>query len=208
MPEFVCGEGEGDGADGADVGGDVFAGGAVAAGEAAQEAGASLPCGAVVEGEREAVELVFADVLEGIGAVERGGDTVGPGAELGFVVGVVEREHGAGVGDLCEAVLGLAADALGGAVGGDELRVLGFEGLEAVDEFVVLAVGEDGGVEHVVEVFVVLDLCGGGRRLGVRRIFLLCGSSCRRVGCGNDEAGRAEKRRPAPALYAGQRWNR
>ncbi len=122
-----------------------------------------------MQGEREAVEFVFADVFERVGAVQGGGDAVGPGAQFGFVVGVVEREHGAGVWDLGEAVLWLAADALGGAVGCDEVRVLGFKGLQAVDELVVLRVGEDGCVEHVIEVLVVLDflaqdldrVCGG-----------------------------------------------
>ena len=60
--------------------------------------------------------------------------------------------------DLAEAVLGFAADALGGAVGGDEFGMVGFEGLEAVDELVVLGVGKHGRVEHIVEVLVVLDL--------------------------------------------------
>ncbi len=58
-----------------------------------------------------------------------GPDTLDPGAELVVVVGVVEREHGTRVRDLGEAFFGLAADALRGRVGRDEVGVLGLEAL-------------------------------------------------------------------------------
>ena len=47
-------------------------------------------------------------------------------------------------GDLGEAFFGLAADALGGRVGRDQLGVLGLERLEAVHGGVVLGVGHSG----------------------------------------------------------------
>ena len=56
------GDGERDGADGADVGGDVFADGSVAASEAALKMGGTVGGGAELEGHREAVHFVFADV--------------------------------------------------------------------------------------------------------------------------------------------------
>ncbi len=64
-----------------------------------------------------------------------------------------------------EAFGGLAADALGGRVGGDVAGMLGLERLEAVHQGIVLGVGEDGGVEDVVEVLVVADLVAEGLNL-------------------------------------------
>ena len=54
---------------------------------------------------------------------------------------------------------GLGADALAGGVGGDDLRVLLFEGAEIAHQGVVLVVGDHGVVEHVVAV--VVDIEGG-----------------------------------------------
>jgi hypothetical protein len=62
------------------------------------------------------------------------------------------------VRDFGEALLGLATDALGGGVGGEELGMLGFEAAEADHERVVLSVGDLGGVEYVVKVLVAAEL--------------------------------------------------
>jgi hypothetical protein len=62
------------------------------------------------------------------------------------------------VADLLEPLEGLAAHALGGGVGGDELGVLGLEALELVVEGVVLGVGDLRRVLHVVAPVVVADL--------------------------------------------------
>ncbi len=91
--EFLRADAEGDGLDGADVRGDVFADGAIAAGEPAGEVGRALGSGLVVEGEREAVELEFADVADLLGAGQGLLNALAPGAEVDLVVGVVEREH-------------------------------------------------------------------------------------------------------------------
>ena len=142
-----------------------------------ESAALTLGSSGVLQGEREAVELELANVAGrlggGFGALQASGDAVGPGAELGLVVGVVEREHRARVGDLGEALFRLATHALGGGVGREEAGVLGFEGLEAVHGLVVLGIGPLGGVEHVVEVLVVaevfaesLDLLFGGQGFG------------------------------------------
>ena len=160
--EFFGVDAERDGLDSADVRGDILADGAVAAGEAAGEVGGVVRAGLVVEGEREAVELELADVAELLGAGQRLLNALAPGAKVGLVVGVVEREHGAGVRGLHEALVGLAADALGGRVGRDEAGMLGLEHLEAVHEGVVLRVRKDGRVEDVVEVLVVNDLVAEG----------------------------------------------
>ena len=63
--EAFGGDVERDGADGADVGGDVFADGAVAARDAARGGRLVAVAGAVLQGEREAVELELADVADG-----------------------------------------------------------------------------------------------------------------------------------------------
>ena len=160
--EFGGGDVQRDAADGADVGGDVFADGSVAAGDTDFERGFVVGSGSVLQGEREAVEFELADEVGFFVEGEAGLDAVGPGAEFVGVVGVVEREHGARVGDLGEAVFGLAADALGGGVGGEERGVRELEGAELVHAGVVLGVGPGGGVEDVVEVLVVAELFAQG----------------------------------------------
>lgn len=148
----VAADFEGEAADGAGVGGDVFAFGAVAAGEGELEAAAR-----VLGREGEAVEFEFGYVLEGFVA-EEVADALVEGAELGFVEGVVEAEHRGGVGEFDEAFAGGSTDALGGGVGGDERGVGLFEGLELAHEGVVLGVGELGLIEDVIEVFVVAEI--------------------------------------------------
>jgi hypothetical protein len=118
--------------------------------------------GRVVQGEREAVELELADVADLFGAGQGVADALVPGAQFGLVVGVVEREHGARVRRLDEAFAGLAADALGGRVGRDQLGMLGLERLQAVHARVVLGVGDLGRVEHVVEMLVVAKVLAQG----------------------------------------------
>ena len=67
---------------------------------------------------------------------------------------MAKAEHGPGVLDGGEGRKGLGADALAGRVGGDQLRVLLFEGAEIAHQGVVLVVGDHGIVEHVVAVVV------------------------------------------------------
>ena len=111
----------------------------------------------VAERHGHAVELVFADVADlGVLAGEGTGAAV-PVAQFLFAGDVVEREHGAGVRNLGKSFFGLAAYALRGRVGSDQLRVLGFELLELAHQGVEFGVGDLGGVEAVIEVFVVTD---------------------------------------------------
>ena len=94
------GDGDGDAADGADVGGDVFADLAVAAGDAVGETRAAVLGGLVLQRDTEAVEFELGGVFDG----EIAGQLVNaaiPVGELFFVVGVVEAEHGARSGGLC-----------------------------------------------------------------------------------------------------------
>ena len=147
----ITGEGEGDGADGAEVGGDVLAATAVAAGSALDE-GSPL----VGQGDGEAVDLR----LGGEGEVVAAGAFGGAAVPVGKVIvggGVGEAEKGAAVLDRGEGLEGGGAHAQRGGVGGDELGIGGFEGAELVHELVVLAVADLGCVEHVVAVVVVVD---------------------------------------------------
>ena len=108
--------GERDAADGADVGGDVLAGLAVAAGDATDEAcAAGFGC-LIVQGHAQTVELEFGHVLDREQPCEFAHTTV-PVGQFFAGIGVVQAEHGAGVAHLLEALGRLAADTLRGRVG-------------------------------------------------------------------------------------------
>ena len=145
-------QGKGDGGDGAEVVGNVFAAVAVAAGGALGEAAVF-----VGEGYGEAVYLEFADEVEGVFA-EEVGDAAMPGGEFFRVEGVGEAEHGEAVPHLGKAFGRGRADALGGGFGDDEFGVLFLQGAELAHEVVELGVGDFGGVQRVIAVVVVVYL--------------------------------------------------
>ncbi len=60
-------------------------------------------------------------------------------------------------GTLRKLIFRIAADALGGEIGGEEVGVLGFKGAELVHAAVIMDVGPGGGAEDVVEVLVVAE---------------------------------------------------
>ncbi len=175
--EASRGDDERDRADGADVGSDVLADRAVAAGEAAEQAGArkgktrsfaslrmtlSKAClgllGSVAQRHGKAVQLVLAGVAELRTGPGELADAGVPLAQLFFGVDVVERKHGAGVRDLAEALGYLAADALRRRVGGDPGGMRRFNVLELAHEGVIGEVVDLGGVEDVIQVFMVAKL--------------------------------------------------
>ena len=135
----------------AHVQGDVFADGAVATGDAADQL-AIL----VVQGQRHAVELQFADVVNVLAAAEFVHAAL-PVAQFVLAVGVVERQHGRRVRRFDESLARLAADALRGGVGRDQFGMFGFELLQLDHELVEFGVGDFGIVENVVAVLVVAD---------------------------------------------------
>ena len=140
--------------DGADVGGHVFAAHAVAARRAALQH-------AVLVGQRdaEAVDLQLGDVVDRPVA-EAGGAAQAfvEGAQVVFVVGVVEAEHRREVRDGREGFGGPAGDALRRRVGGDEIGMLRLERLQLVQQAIELGVGDLRAIVDVIEIFVAPDL--------------------------------------------------
>ena len=144
---------ERDGADGADVGRDLFAPRAVAARRAADQM-------AVVVGERDAqaVDFHLGHVcnrrVAQAGALAH---ALVEGAQLLVAVDVVEAEQRREVLDRLEAVDRPAGHALRRRIGGDEIGMLSFELLELVQQTVEGFVGDLGAVVDVVLLFVMAD---------------------------------------------------
>ena len=142
-------QGARDVADGQGVGGDVLAGGAVAAGGGAHQV-------AVAVGQRDAqaVDLELAGVRDGLrGAAAQG--LLGarePLVELLEVHRIVDGVHALGVADGLELLGDIAAHALGVAVRGRELGMGGLDGLQLDQHPVELGIGDLGGVERVVRI--------------------------------------------------------
>src|SRR5579859_499690 len=111
-----------------------------------------------------AVELQFADVVDVLAATQFM-DSALPGAQLFFVVGVVERQHGRGVAHFDEALARLAAHALGGGIRGDEFRVLGLEVFKLLGELVEFLVADFRLIENEVEIFEMADFIAEALRL-------------------------------------------
>ena len=135
-----------------EVGRDVLAGRAVAAGGALHEAAALE-----AEGDGQAVDLELRDVAQvggrfrGRGQAEPAPDPGVEGAQLVVAERVREAEHRPAVADLGEDLAGrCATDALGRRVVGRELRVGRLERHELAEELVVLGVAELRGVLAVV----------------------------------------------------------
>jgi len=149
----VTGKRQRDSADGADVVGDVIAFGSVAASQGLNE----FPV-LIAQAAGDAVDLGLADEANGV--VEVIGDTFEPGVEVFAVVGVVDGIHALGMFDGFEAVDGLAAHALGGGVIGDEIRMLGFELLKFLEQFVIFTVGDRRLGVDVVAAIVLFELLG------------------------------------------------
>ena len=110
-------EAQRDGADGPRVFSDFFADHAVAAGDGLRHVAV-----AIMNGQREPVHLQFGDVGELLIA-QKCADAAVEIAQLVLAQRVVQTQHGARMGDLDEAFARLAADALGGRIRRDQLRM-------------------------------------------------------------------------------------
>ena len=143
---------EGHRPDRADVQRHVFAPQAVAA-----RCGAGQLPGLVRQGDGQAVDLRFADHREVV-AFQHPGGAPAPRGELLLVERVAEAEHRAGVRHLVELGGGRRADALRRRAVVREFRVCLFQRLQFPEERVVLSVGDERGVEDVIEVVVAVQL--------------------------------------------------
>jgi hypothetical protein len=83
--------------------------------------------------------------------------TLVEGPQLFFVVGVVEAEHRHHVLDGWESLRRGSGDPLGGRIGCDEIRVVGLQPLELVQQPVEFLVGNLGRVMNVVPLFMMPD---------------------------------------------------
>jgi membrane-bound metal-dependent hydrolase YbcI (DUF457 family) len=112
----------------------------------------------VVQRERQAIELQLAGVRDRLAARQPGAHASVPGTQIGLVVGVVEREHRTRVRDLGEALLRLAAHALRRRIRHNQLGMLGLERLQPVHPLVILRIGPDRRIEHVVQMLMMPQL--------------------------------------------------
>ena len=166
----IKGDALGQGGDGAEVGGDVFADLAVATGGTTGEAAVF-----VGEDDGQAVYFGFDDVVEGLGFVVEQFAVAGlPCPDFGGVEGVAQAENGDRVNDFGEFFGDGAARPLGGGIGGDEFGVGGFELDELLVEGVVFGVADEGGIEDVVAVEVVVELVAEGLEVGGHGVVILC----------------------------------
>jgi len=152
---------EGNVAHGAHVDADVFTGGAVASGGPAHQYAVL-----VQQADRQAIELGLAAVLHRCATTEQVASRqiqafVDPAIELAhvdFFEGVTEAEHRDFVTHLGEGRKRSAADTLGRRVTGHQLRVLGFKGLELVEQPVVFRIRNARLVQYVVAIVVLVQL--------------------------------------------------
>ena len=163
-------EGMRDVADGEDVGGDVFSGGAVAARRGAHELGV-----AVGEGNAQAVDLELAGV--GDGMLRRGAEGLvragEPLVKLLEVHGVIDGVHALGVADGLELLGDVAADSLRVGVWGHELRMDLLDGLQLAEQAVELGIRDLRVIQGIVLVGIgaeqAVELRGADARALCRR---------------------------------------
>ena len=130
---------------------DIFSSRAVATRDAALELALVIS-----HRERHAIELQLAHVID-FAAPGKIVNPALPCAKLLLVISVVERQHGRGVADFPESFARLAADALRGRVGSDQLRMLGLEILQLLHQLVEFEVADLRLVEDVIEMFVMAN---------------------------------------------------
>ena len=179
----------GEGAEGAEVLGDVVAGFPVAPGGAEDEAPFL-----VAEADGDTVDLRLDHEAVG-GGEEVLGHPFGEFADLFLGIGVVEAEHRLGVADRGELGKRLAADPLAGGIGGDQLGMSGFQVDEFLHQEVVFAVGSEGGGLLIIGAIEGGDLFGeSAMALGGLFFHLTAGwevfCGCLRPGVENTEISR------------------
>ncbi len=111
----------------------------------------------VVQDDAEAVNLGLHDEVQVGAGREESGDALQPGPGLFGAEGVFQAEDRGGVADLGELRGRRRADPLGGRVGRDQFRVLLFQPPQFRHQRVVLRVADDGGIQDVVAVVVIVN---------------------------------------------------
>ena len=133
-------------------------------------------CGVLIDQlDRETVELDLGDVLNVGLAMEETLDSAVELAHLLSVHRVGERHHHPAMHNDGEFFARLGADALGGRVAREQLRMRGLERLEPAHQGVILSVGQLGIVEDVIEMVVKVYLLAQLFDFGARALEILLG---------------------------------
>lgn len=149
---------------------DVFAGGAVAPGGAAHQFAVQIQ-----QADRQAIQLRLAAVFHRSTAAKqvagRQVEAFGhPAIELehgGFIEGVAQAEHRNLMLDLGERRQRRTADPLRRRITRDQLRMLGLQGLEFLEQAIVLGVRDARLVEDVITVVVLIQFSAQFEDAGV-----------------------------------------
>ena len=136
-----------------DVGGDVFSGVAITPGGSAGQQSVL-----VMQADRKAIELGFADVFNGVFGVQAVADPAIEVPQFVFAESVVQRQHRQPVGHFGEAGVAGAAYPAGGRVVRGQLRMFPLQLLELPEQPVVFRIGDSGLVQNVVVVIVVFKI--------------------------------------------------
>ncbi len=139
------------GADGQDVGGYVFAGGAVATGGCQCQ-----PAVHINDFRGKTVDFRFHDVFDTVGG-QRAADTFVERPEFVVVHGVLQRQHGDRACHLGKLPGRDRADPAGGGIGRRQFRVRGFDVLQFTEKPIVFGVVDFRGILLVVETIMAGD---------------------------------------------------
>src|SRR6201984_3384200 len=115
----------------------------------------------VAEADRGAVHLRLQHILYAL-ARQQPADAGVKFAHLAFAVGLVQGKHRRDVSDDRKLLQRLAADPLRRRVGGNQVREFSLQLLKLDIKLVVIAVGNLGLSQHIVEVVVTADLLAQG----------------------------------------------
>ena len=141
---------------------------AVAARDSLQQLGFATLARPITDRHRKAIHLQFANVINLVGAAKLVHAPL-PGAQLVFVVGVIEREHRRAVPHLDEAFARGAAYPLSRRIRRDQLGIFRLQLLQSVHQHVKVGVADGRLVEHVIEIFVASNLLAQRFHLALNR---------------------------------------
>ena len=143
---------QGNGADGAHVGGDILAPVAVPPGRTLHQEAVL-----VAQADGQAVQLGLGAVFHLLHFQQLAHALVEIG-HLPVAEGIAQGQHGHGMADFGKFLQGLGAHSLSGGIRGNQFGMGGLQFLEFAHEAVILAVRNLRVIQHVVTVVVVIDL--------------------------------------------------